>query len=66
MEVSLQFFLLSEEQKKNYSRGSFREENHGWVSLETERYCISTKSSPYPGSRDRKQSEGIRPKITFI
>lgn len=37
MEVSLQFFLLSEEQKKNYSRGSFREENHGWVSLETER-----------------------------
>lgn len=39
MGTALRFFLQPEEVKQAASRGSFAEsENHGWVSLETERW----------------------------
>ncbi|CAL1594856.1 unnamed protein product [Knipowitschia caucasica] len=38
MQVSREFFSLSEQQKSLYSRGRYEENgNHGWVSLQTER-----------------------------
>ncbi|MCI4390859.1 hypothetical protein PGIGA_G00127780 [Pangasianodon gigas] len=38
MDISKKFFLLPEEQKRPFSRGSFSNNgNHGWVSSETER-----------------------------
>lgn len=40
MEISQRFFLQPEEVKRASSRGSFPESgNHGWVSLELERWA---------------------------
>ncbi|KAI5616514.1 hypothetical protein C0J50_23938, partial [Silurus asotus] len=36
MDISKKFFLLPEEEKKPFSRGSYANVNHGWVSLERE------------------------------
>ena len=39
MDISKKFFLQPEELKRPYSRKSFAiSPNHGWVSMETERY----------------------------
>lgn len=49
METALRFFLQPEEVKRAASRGSFAESgNHGWVSLETERWD-GTRAEPEPG-----------------